>query len=103
MRRYRTDPDLQRFLLTAVRAWMHMPANELYIPSANDCPERLTDLITTQTAIGWRQLFNGRFSNQWAQRQNEYYARVETNQRNRRQTGHQWQPNIIGVIWERGF
>jgi exonuclease III len=101
--RHRTDPDLQRLLLTAVKAWMHTPANELYIPSATEYPERFTDLITNQTAIGWRQIFNGRFSNQWARRQDEYYARVETNRRNRRQTGQQWQTNIIGEIWEAWF
>ena len=82
---------------------METPANETYIPQEQNFPAHLIDLIRTQSAIGWRQLFNGRFSKYWAQRQDEYYARTDTNQRNRRQTGQQWQTNIIGEIWEAWF
>jgi exonuclease III len=101
--KHKTDPDLQNLLLKVVRAWMDQPADETYTPQEQNFPITLADLIRTQSAIGWRQLFNGRFSIQWAQRQDEYYARLDTNQRNRRQTGQHWQTNIIGELWEAWF
>ena len=101
--KHRTDPDLQRLILLAEREWMVTPEMVEYTPSAPDFPERLHDLIRNQTAIGWRQLFNGRFSKYWAQRQDEYYAHSENTQRNRRQTGQTWHINIIGEFWEAWF
>ena len=53
-----------------------------------------------QDAIGWRQLFNGRFSEEWSRLQDDYYATSATRQHDKRLTGAKWQATIIGVIWE---
>ncbi len=54
-----------------------------------------------QNTIGWRQMFNGRFSSEWSRVQEEYYARLRQ-QRNAkdRRTGNSLQTRTILQIWK---
>ena len=98
--KHKTHPDLQRLLLTSMREWMvEAPDDIPYSPTSADYPPTFERLIQQQTAIGWRQIINGRFSKQWAALQEEHYVRMATQQRNRKTTGTQWLTNIIGEIW----
>ena len=98
-----TDPDLQHLLLMALQGWMNEPQEEIYRPIAYDFPTRLSALIQQQNLIGWRHIFNGRFSVRWAELQDEYYSRMDQSLRTKQMTGQQWQSNIIGEIWEAWF
>jgi hypothetical protein len=82
---------------------MASPDPTQYCPKADDFPEYLQTLIDQQTSIGWRQIINGRLSSEWAKIQEEYYARQEEQNRQRKMTGKQWLSNIIGEIWEAWF
>ena len=58
-----------------------------------------------QNCIGWRQLFNGRFSKEWARIQNNHYsgARLpDPDRSSKRRTGNRWQVQSITLIWKNG-
>jgi hypothetical protein len=42
-------------------------------------PRDLRQLILQQNLIGWRQIFNGRFSTEWARVQEDHFIVSETN------------------------
>lgn len=58
-------------------------------------------VIIQQNTIGWRQLFNGRFSSEWSRVQEEYYTRLRRQRNNNdRRTGLKWQTQLILEIWK---
>jgi exonuclease III len=63
-------------------------------------PARVTTLIHEQNAIGWRQLFNGRFSKEWSRIQDESYGRNRPPPGKQKRTGMRWQTRFILKIWE---
>ena len=56
-------------------------------------------LIHQQNRIGWRHIYNGRFSSEWARLQGDYYHNHRNHTKYRR-TGMQWQHNLITSIWK---
>ena len=60
--------------------------------------------LRLQNLIGWRQIFNERFSTEWARVQEDHYIISRTNdngltRKKRRWTGGQWQQKLIQAIW----
>ncbi len=58
-------------------------------------------VIIHQNSIGWRQMFNGRFSMEWIRLRDDHYAiqRSERGTKDRR-SGHRWQIKLICLIWK---
>ena len=75
----------------------------IYRPNVYEFPTRLSVLIQQQSQIGWRHIFNGRFSGRWAEIQEEHYSCMDQSIRTKQMTGQNWQINIIGEIWEAWF
>eukprot|EP00957_Ditylum_brightwellii_P025207 1907770-Ditylum_brightwellii.AAC.1 len=58
-------------------------------------------LVGEQTAIGWRRLFNGQLTKQWAILQDDYlhHIRLCTSSLN----GTTWASHIVKFIWSQFF
>jgi len=76
-----TDAHLMVLLTKGLQSWRK---NEEL--NTDNFPEWYHQLISEQNAIGWRQLFNGRWSKQWSMIQHQHYQQTKT----KSQTGHQW-------------
>ncbi len=69
-------------------------------------PQDVRQIILQQNFIGWRQLFNGRFTIEWARVQDDYYhnkvgpTNARQNRSTRQQTGVQRQQKLIQEILE---
>jgi hypothetical protein len=70
-------------------------------------PAEVWQVIVQQNAIGWRQLFNGRFAKTWATVQNDYLTRrqgltsdEEIAHQRKDKKGKQWQKKFITAIWK---
>ena len=108
-----TDPELTRILIDGLHTWFN--SDETIMP--NKYPAKYKNLIRQQNRIGWRQLFSGRFSCEWARHQNDYQfvrqqRRQDTHvaaddtrysQKSDRRSGHTWTTAIIQEMWERWF
>jgi hypothetical protein len=68
---YRTAPLLVYVLKSALEEWFQSTSDIEVSPVLY--PTDVRHLVIQQNAIGWRQLFNGRFSVKWARLQQEYY------------------------------
>jgi hypothetical protein len=99
-----TTPRLTALLLEALREWcVHSPDESMYQLRSPDTSPVLRRLIFQQNAIGWDQLFIGRFSSEWGTLRDEYYARQSRSTENKRQTGQRWQIAIISTLWQQWF
>ena len=68
------------------------------LENCQNYPDSLQPLIDSQEAIGWEQLFQGRFSAQWIPThrrhlQNNGYTQTHKN------SGIQWLAKLIQIIW----
>jgi hypothetical protein len=62
-------------------------------------PHAVQPLVQSQNAIGWRHLFRGRLSTDWADLQQVH---LQTNPARRvSDTGATWSTNVICFLWER--
>ena len=101
-RRTQTEPELARLLTTALAQWFSTPSGDIQLdptPFSDD----LRNLIIEQNAIGWRQIFSGRFSQEWSVIQQAQYHRLRStpqSQGQRKRTGDRWQAQLIGTIWK---
>ena len=71
------------------------------IINATEYHPEVRSVINQQNVIGWRQLINGRFGEEWSRVQDNYYAR----ERSRRsatdkRSGRKWQIQLITHIWQ---
>jgi exonuclease III len=96
----RTYAPLQKLLLDAVRQWLYPGQEPPDEPQSAQYAAEMHQLIETQTRIGWRQLFNGRFSKQWSEIQNVHLNHIRRHIPWMKNTGQQWQVAIITVLWE---
>jgi hypothetical protein len=94
-----TYRPLRHLLREAMVEWMKSADDNMTLPEVGFHQDTL-DVIKQQNAIGWRQMFNGRFATAWSRLQDDYYARE------RRQTGttdkctgERWQIQLIALIW----
>jgi hypothetical protein len=103
-----TDPTLTRILTDGLHVWFH--TEDTLLPTKY--PAKYEQLIRQQNRIGWRQLFSGRLSLEWARHQNDHlFVRQQRQQdtqpaaikRSDSRTGHTWAAAIIQAIWEQWF
>ena len=98
---HHTYRPLQDLLLEAVRQWLYPePLLHNTLPQGGNYPMELRSLIDAQTRIGWRQLFNGRFCQQWADIQNTHLYNIRHHLTTKNNSGQKWQVAIITVLWE---
>ena len=97
-----TAPQLRQLLQDIFRAWFSNGDDTEDIPDIMHHPARIRQRIVQQTAIGWQQLFNGRFSTQWGLLQDDYLYRTHAKcpSTTTKITGTQWQTKLILHIWE---
>ena len=108
-----TDPILARILTEGIHLWL--TSDETLMP--DKFPPKYSALIRQQNRIGWRQLFSGRLSQEWARLQNDYifvrklrqqdthltntYDNNHHNKTTAGRSGHTWAAEVIHEIWER--
>lgn len=88
-----TQPDLRTILTDGLTAWFQ--GNDID-PAVY--PAKFAKLIRQQSAIGWRQLFNGRMSSEWARIQDDYLHRQKL--QSKTSTGLLWTTRIITILWK---
>ncbi|KAI2490364.1 hypothetical protein MHU86_24204 [Fragilaria crotonensis] len=99
-----TRPLLTRVLSDALTGWFNH-VNDDYTLNSQQYPTEVHQLIRQQNEIGWHQLFLGRFSNEWSDVQDIYYAQkdaeaVHNKKKKKKNTGQRWQVHIIGLLWD---
>ena len=60
-------------------------------------------VIAQQNAIGWRQIFQGRFGKAWSDMQEQHYRGLHRRQQRKTFTGDQWQVSIILWVWDKWY
>ena len=100
-RRTQTAPEFDRLLTTALNEWFHTTSEDVQVDPI-PFSDKLCNLIIEQNAIGWRQIFSGRFSKEWSVVQQAQYHRLRSNQQanQRKRTGDRWQAQLIVTIWK---
>ena len=92
-KKHKTDPVLKEIL----------SKNKLAIrfdtrPEDQDVPEDYEQLYSTQSAIGWRQLFYGRVTIDWKDRQGRYYYNDPANTP-KGMDGKKWAVKLVKLFW----
>ena len=109
-RTLRTDPGLTRILIEGLHSWLEGAA---FLPEAR-YHRKFRKLIREQNEIGWRQLFNGRMTSEWARHQDDYTHVQRLKARDEdvaklvgspsgRRNGTAWTSAIISELWEQWF
>jgi len=96
-----TAPDLQQLWEVAMDQWLNAPEGDIVVNSTL-FPDEARPLVEQQNRIGWRQVFNGRFSSEWRRLQDQHYllVRRRTHEGKKdKQTGQWWQRSFILFIW----
>lgn len=95
-----TRPLLTQILVDALQLWFTHPTDSFSMDHRNYPPEA-SRLIHHQNAIGWKQIFMGRFGLTWSDMQEDFYvSRPHINASPKRRTGQRWQVLVIGIIWK---
>ena len=89
----KTRPILVDILVDGLKRWHK---NEMELPIAR-YPTTVHALIKSQNAIGWRQLYNGRMSNVWAELQGEWLRHISND--DNKLSGQLWTAAILGRVW----
>ena len=97
-RETQTAPVLTELTLSAFEKWFIADDELILDPLAYQT--QVHKLIEEQNAIGWRQLFSGRFSCEWSTIQNASYSRVPPSDGQQKRTGLRWQTKFILKFWE---
>jgi hypothetical protein len=99
----RSDPQLLNILTQGLHWWLQ--GNEDGYNGEN-IPEKYKRLVRQQNAIGWRQVFNGRMSKEWARLQADYIWIQKQRARdfgqcrgNRGSEDDSWRNDYTGARW----
>lgn len=99
-----TRPLLQQVIVVGLRGWLEWQSLDPYLVDATQFHQDAHRLIVHQNAIGWNQLFLGRFATEWSDLQDVFYSRTpRTKEKHKRRTGTTWQVTIISKPWEQWF
>jgi hypothetical protein len=91
-----TRPYLVDILVNGLDAWFSgIDLDKTKYPNAYH------RLIEEQTNLGWRQLFQGRFTNEWTRLQDSHLLQIGSTTNCK--TGTLWATNIITTIWKELF
>jgi hypothetical protein len=96
-----THPILRHGFREDVTQWFQVDAPDVVSPVL--FPEDVWKLIQSQNDIGWRQIFRGRFSQEWQRIQNACCYMKQNNKSECKQTGAERQQQFITTIWELWF
>ena len=91
--RLNTHPGLNGLLQRGLLEWFR--GNE--VMPVEGYPDDFVALIYSQNAIGWRQLFNGKWSTHWARIQGAYAGESQDHETS--VLGDKWNVAIIQTIW----
>ena len=98
-RKTQTDGEIQTLLRVSFELWFSTADESIQLQSHMFSP-RLHGIIQQQNAIGWRQVFNGRFGGEWSRvQQAAYNSRPRSGTDTIRWTGEKWQVQLIIHIW----
>jgi hypothetical protein len=95
-----TSPLLQHVWREAMKLWFVEPSDDIILPPFL-FPLEEQQVILHQNAIGWRQIFSGRFATAWTSVQDDYLARrssnmsTDTRPTQKTKKGKQWQKKFI--------
>ena len=92
-----TRPLLQRILRDAILKWFDDSNCNL---DPRLYPKEVHKLIWQQNQIGWKHIWLGRFTTEWSDLEDNFYARRPKAKAVKRQTGQRWQVAIIGILWD---
>jgi len=104
-----SDPTLTKILIQGLHNWLYQLSD--LGPEPSKFPTKYSRLLQEQRNIGWRQVFSGRLSSEWARLQSDYQyvqmlrrqdAPYQTNRavpRTLTRTGSQWTGAIINQCW----
>jgi hypothetical protein len=107
-----TDPKMARILIDGVHRWLDGNDEPL---QTHTYASKYGTLIRQQNAIGWRQIFSGRMSREWARLQDDFIyidkqrrRDLQNDHRHRstiadRRNGTRWTATMIQTIWEQWF
>ena len=91
-----TAPVLTELALSVFEKWFIAEEELSLDPQAYLA--QVARLIEEQNVIGWRHIFNGRFSLEWSAIQEAYYARAPPIEGQQKRTGLRWQTKWICKI-----
>ena len=98
-----TCGPLKALSIDAVRMRLYPDEYLHAAPQREQYAVQLHCLIRTQTKIGWCQLFNGRFCNQWGDIQGEHLYQIRQQLPNKHNTGQSWQVAVISLLWDQWY
>ena len=91
---FHTDPVLLTMLIDQLYACFQQESS----PPLTAYPAAYRQLVRKQTTLGWRQLFNGRWSTEWARLHNRYLKR-HFNPIPDQLIGSKWMAHHIDLMW----
>jgi hypothetical protein len=95
-----TRPLLVQILMAAISGWLECN-HEQFTFDPTPYPHAFRRAIQQQNSIGWQHVFQGRFSHEWSDIQDGFYASHHDHTGTpQRRTGQRWQVAVIGVLWK---
>jgi hypothetical protein len=83
-------------LLNGLDAWFHDVSLD-----KTKYPRLFHRLIEEQNTLGWRQIFQGRLTKEWARLQDSHLREIKAHSNSK--TGTLWTSNIITTVWKTFF
>ena len=99
---WKTRPALQRVLHDAIKGWLQSADLIGFLLPTAPYPIELHRLINQQNLIGWHHILLGRFTNEWATLQDNFFIRINEEERRKKhkRTGQKWQTTMISWLWD---
>jgi len=94
-----SSPELTKALLAGLRSWH----DEQPPPESHTTFPGLKNAVRSQNIIGWQNLFEGYWANDWEAVQTTYFrwiGRVRKDKSLQRRTGRRWLTAVIQKLWE---
>ena len=101
--KWKTNPDLRDILIDGIIGWWSSADIIDYELPTAVYDDKYTRLINQQNRTGWNQIFLGRFSWEWSDTQDDFYATRQDINPKKRLTGLRWQSAIINTLWDQWY
>jgi hypothetical protein len=102
-----TQHELRTLLITAITTWTRWEeadqSQQFTITPSKEATTAIRRLIARQNAIGWHQVFLGRFCVDWSDIQEAHYAKMLNSKEGKKRSGQRWQQSVISEIWTQWF